>query len=96
MFDLLAKNEAVFPQKYEIGKTKVLQHQIHTGEAQPVPQRPRRTKPITRRGGGFGGFKRTPPQRVKVCAYESTVRVPAAPRGDSVRYTAYCKRTWVI
>ena len=43
VFDLLVKNEAVFPQKNEIGKTKVLQHQIHTGEAQPVRQRPRST-----------------------------------------------------
>ena len=43
VYDLLVKNEAVFPQKNEIGKTRVLQHQIHTGEAQPVRQRPRRT-----------------------------------------------------
>ena len=43
VFDVLVKYEAVFPQKKEIGKTKVLQHHIHTGEAQPVRQRPRRT-----------------------------------------------------
>ena len=36
VFDLLVKSEPVFPHKNEIGKTKVLQHQIHTGEAQPV------------------------------------------------------------
>ena len=36
VFDLLVKSEPVFPHKNEIGKTKVLQHQIHTGEAQRV------------------------------------------------------------
>ena len=42
VFDLLVKYEAVFPQKKETGKTQVLQHQIYTGEAQPIQQRPRR------------------------------------------------------
>ena len=43
VFDLLVKYQAIFPQKGEIGKTKVLQHKIRTGDAPPVRQRPRRT-----------------------------------------------------
>ena len=43
MFDLLVKYQAIFPQKGEIGQTKVLQHKIRTGDAPPVRQRPRRT-----------------------------------------------------
>ena len=43
VFDLLVKYQAIFPQKGEIGKTKVLQHKICTGNAPPVRQRPRRT-----------------------------------------------------